>query len=94
MTTTSKSDGGYQNASLSAAPTATSADLRGQNTSTSTSQQQMRSSSSRSSLKMKQNASLENDFAGLDIKSKVAPSAPAAKKNNNAEDDLWNMLNN
>lgn len=94
MTTTSKSDGGYQNASLSAATTATSADLRGQNTSTSTSQQQMRSSSSRSSLKMKQNASLENDFAGLDIKSKVAPSAPAGKKNNNAEDDLWNMLNN
>ncbi|XP_065090488.1 ADP-ribosylation factor GTPase-activating protein 1 [Ochlerotatus camptorhynchus] len=92
-TTTSKSDGGYQNASLSAA-TATN-DIRNQNTSTSTSQQQMRSSSSRSSLKMKQNASLENDFASLDIKSKVAaPAATTSKKNNNPEDDLWNMLNN
>lgn len=94
-TTTSKSDGGYQNASLSAAPATN--DLRNQNTSTSTSQQQqqqqMRSSSSRSSLKMKQNASLENDFGALDIKSKVATPA-TSKKNNNPEDDLWNMLNN
>lgn len=96
MTTTSKSDGGYQNASLSAASTATTSDFRNQNTtSTSTShQQQMRSSSSRSSLKMKQNASLESDFSALDIKSKTAPAVSTGKKNNNAEDDLWNMLNN
>lgn len=99
MTTTSKSDGGYQNASLSAASTATTSDIRNQNTSTSTSQQQqqqqMRSSSSRSSLKMKQNSSLEGDFSSLDIKSKAAPSSGgASKKNNNPEDDLWNMLNN
>lgn len=93
-TTTSKSDGGYQNASLSAASTTATNDIRGQNTSTSTSQQHMRSSSSRSSLKMKQNANLENDFASLDIKSKAAPTVAAGKKNNNAEDDLWNMLNN
>lgn len=93
MTTTSKSDGGYQNASLSAASTATASD--NQNAFTSTSQQQMRSSSARSSLKMKQNSSLESDFSALDIKSKGAPSAAAAsKKNHNAEDDLWNMLNN
>ncbi|EAT37139.1 AAEL010834-PA [Aedes aegypti] len=92
MTTTSKSDGGYQNASLSAASTATTSQ---NTTSTSTSQQQqMRSSSSRSSLKMKQNASLESDFSALDIKSKTAPAVSTGKKNNNAEDDLWNMLNN
>lgn len=95
MTTTSKSDGGYQNASLSAASTATASDIRNQNASTSTSQQQMRSSSARSSLKMKQNSSLESDFSALDIKSKgAAPAAAASKKNHNAEDDLWNMLNN
>lgn len=95
LTTTSKSDGGYQNASLSAAPTTATSDIRDQNTSTSTSQQQhMRSSSSRSSLKMKQNASLESDFASLDIKSKAATTVTTGKKNNNAEDDLWNMLNN
>lgn len=91
MTTTAKSDGGYQNASLSA-----TSDSRNQTTSTSTSQQQVRSSSSRSSLKMKQTASLESDFSSLDIKSKVAAPAGAtvSKKNNNPEDDLWNMLNN
>lgn len=90
---TSKSDGGYQNASLSAATAAS--DIRNQNTSTSMGQQPMRSSSSRSSLKMKQNASLEQDFSALDIKSKAAaPTGTTSKKNNNPEDDLWNMLNN
>lgn len=80
--------GGYQNAS---------ADLRNQNTSGG---QQQQRSSARSSLKMKQTttSSLDSDFSSLDIKAKAAPapasSSSSAKKNNNAEDDLWNMLNN
>ncbi|KAL9701485.1 hypothetical protein quinque_004926 [Culex quinquefasciatus] len=57
-------------------------------------------SSARSSLKMKQSTagaatSLDSDFSSLDIKAKpAAASTAAAKKSNNAEDDLWNMLNN
>lgn len=94
LTTTSKSDGGYQNASLSTAPTTTTNDTVNQATFASSSQQPMRTSSSRSSLKMKQNVNLESDFSSLDIKSKSASSAVSSKKNNNAEDDLWNMLNN
>lgn len=47
---------------------------------------------------MKQSAaatSLDSDFSSLDIKAKpAAASTAAAKKSNNAEDDLWNMLNN
>lgn len=91
-TTTSQAEfGGYQSG--------TAADLRNQNTSggsTSASR-----SSARSSLKMKQSAAatsssgLDSDFSSLDIKAKPAASASTAKKStNNAEDDLWNMLNN
>lgn len=91
-TTTGQGDsaGGYQ----SGASTTTSSELRNQNTSTGGQQQR---SSARSSLKMKQTAtsSLDSDFSSLDIKAKAAPSSGgAAKKTNNAEDDLWNMLNN
>lgn len=77
--------GGYQ----------TSADQRNHNTSGGSSR-----SSARSSLKMKQStaasSSLDSDFSTLDIKAKPAASSAAstAKKSNNAEDDLWNMLNN
>ncbi|XP_053684826.1 ADP-ribosylation factor GTPase-activating protein 1 [Sabethes cyaneus] len=72
-------DFGQQNASL--ITTTASNDVVNQNTS---------SSSTRSSLKSKQTASLESDFASLDVKSRTV-----SKKNNNpAEDDLWNMLNN
>ncbi|XP_058832697.1 ADP-ribosylation factor GTPase-activating protein 1 isoform X2 [Topomyia yanbarensis] len=86
MTTAVQStEEGYQNASL----TTTANDDRNQNTSTSISQQR---SSARSSMKMKPSSNLENDFASLDVKSKIAPASN--KKNNNAEDDLWNMLNN
>lgn len=87
-TTTTHSEGGYQNASL----TTTASDIRNQNTSTSTSSQQPEKSTVRTSLKMKPNPGLESDFASLDIKNKAADAA--SKKNNNAEDDLWNMLNN
>lgn len=94
LTSTSKSDGGYQNASLGAAQTNTSSDVMNPSTFASSSQQQMRTSSSRSSLKIKQNVGLESDFSSLDIKSKSASSAATSKKKDNAEDDLWNMLNN
>lgn len=68
-----------QNASL--VTTTTSNENRTQNTT---------GSSNRSNLKMKQTASLESDFASLDVKNRTVN-----KKNNNpAEDDLWNMLNN
>lgn len=91
-TTTGQSEfGGYQQSG-------TTTELRNQNTSGSSSAAR---SSARSSLKMKQSAaassSLDSDFSSLDIKAKPAASsgASAAKKStNNAEDDLWNMLNN
>ncbi|XP_058056109.1 ADP-ribosylation factor GTPase-activating protein 1 isoform X1 [Anopheles bellator] len=47
--------------------------------------------------KAKTQSSVEQDFASLDIKSNRAPksaSGTSKKANNNAEDDLWNMLNN
>lgn len=81
--------GGYQSATASS-------EQRNHNTSGSGSNR----SSARSSLKMKQSAaaaggSLDSDFSSLDIKAKPASTAAAAaKKSNNAEDDLWNMLNN
>lgn len=81
--------GGYQSASASS-------EQRNHNTSGSGSNR----SSARSSLKMKQSTagaatSLDSDFSSLDIKAKPASTAAAAaKKSNNAEDDLWNMLNN
>ncbi|XP_038117905.1 ADP-ribosylation factor GTPase-activating protein 1 isoform X1 [Culex quinquefasciatus] len=79
--------GGYQSATASS-------EQRNHNTSGSGSNR----SSARSSLKMKQSAaatSLDSDFSSLDIKAKpAAASTAAAKKSNNAEDDLWNMLNN
>lgn len=88
-TTTSQDEfGGYQSGTT---------ELRNQNTSGSSSAAR---SSARSSLKMKQSqasSSLDSDFSSLDIKAKPAASsgASAAKKStNNAEDDLWNMLNN
>ncbi|XP_058126564.1 ADP-ribosylation factor GTPase-activating protein 1 [Anopheles ziemanni] len=43
---------------------------------------------------MKSQSSVEQDFAGLDIKNNRAPKSGGKKANNNAEDDLWNMLNN
>uniref|UniRef100_A0A182Q5F8 ADP-ribosylation factor GTPase-activating protein 1 n=1 Tax=Anopheles farauti TaxID=69004 RepID=A0A182Q5F8_9DIPT len=58
---------------------------------------------SRQSLKTSAPASIDQDFASLDIKSNRAPkstgssnssSATSKKANNNPEDDLWNMLNN
>lgn len=86
-TTTSQGEfGGYQSG------TATSADQRNHNTSGGSNR-----SSARSSLKMKQSTagSLDSEFSSLDIKAKPAAStASTAKKSNNAEDDLWNMLNN
>lgn len=85
-TTTTRNDNGYQTASLNSNVN----DVKNQNTSTSSGQQK---SAARSSMKMKNNSSLDSDFASLDIKSKTT--APVeSKKNNNAEDDLWNMLNN
>lgn len=79
--------GGYQQSGTT--------ELRNPNTSGSSSAAR---SSARSSLKMKQSAtsSLDSDFSSLDIKAKpAAASSGAAKKStNNAEDDLWNMLNN
>uniref|UniRef100_A0A8D8JIZ7 ADP-ribosylation factor GTPase-activating protein 1 n=1 Tax=Culex pipiens TaxID=7175 RepID=A0A8D8JIZ7_CULPI len=80
--------GGYQSASASS-------EQRNHNTSGGSNR-----SSARSSLKMKQSTagaatSLDSDFSSLDIKAKPASTAAAAaKKSNNAEDDLWNMLNN
>uniref|UniRef100_A0A8D8NNG4 ADP-ribosylation factor GTPase-activating protein 1 n=1 Tax=Culex pipiens TaxID=7175 RepID=A0A8D8NNG4_CULPI len=80
--------GGYQSASASS-------EQRNHNTSGGSNR-----SSARSSLKIKQSAaaasgSLDSDFSSLDIKAKPASTAAAAaKKSNNAEDDLWNMLNN
>ncbi|XP_055619039.1 ADP-ribosylation factor GTPase-activating protein 1 isoform X2 [Toxorhynchites rutilus septentrionalis] len=82
VTTTAKSDGGYQNASLTS--------LASNDTRNASSNQQK--STTRNSSKVKQNASLDTEFASLDIKSKAAP--VTNKKNDNAEDDLWNMLNN
>lgn len=87
-TTTSQGEfGGYQQSGTT--------ELRNPNTSGSSSAAR---SSARSSLKMKQSAtsSLDSDFSSLDIKAKpAAASSGAAKKStNNAEDDLWNMLNN
>lgn len=46
---------------------------------------------------VKSQSSVEQDFASLDIKHNRAPksaSSSGRKANNNAEDDLWNMLNN
>lgn len=88
-TTTSTSQGeSYQSGS---------ADLRNPNTSGGSGPGR---SSARSSLKMKQSAattsSLDSDFSTLDIKAKPSSggTTSSAKKANNAEDDLWNMLNN
>ncbi|XP_058462345.1 ADP-ribosylation factor GTPase-activating protein 1 isoform X2 [Malaya genurostris] len=86
MTTAVKStEEGFQNASLTTAAN----DLANQNTSSSNSQQR---SSTRGSMKMKQSSNLESDFASLDVKSTTV--SAASKRNNNTEDDLWNMLNN
>uniref|UniRef100_A0A1Q3F7A5 Putative adp-ribosylation factor gtpase activator n=1 Tax=Culex tarsalis TaxID=7177 RepID=A0A1Q3F7A5_CULTA len=90
-TTANKGEfGGYQT---------TSPDARNHNTSGGGGSSSSNRSSARSSLKMKQSAAassnLDSDFSSLDIKAKPAAStASTAKKNNNAEDDLWNMLNN
>lgn len=89
-TTSSSGDVAYKSASL----TTTASDVKNQNTSTAASSGLQKSGSTRSSLKMKQSSGLEQDFSSLDIKSKAAPAPTMRKKNNNDEDDLWNMLNN
>ncbi|XP_055528210.1 ADP-ribosylation factor GTPase-activating protein 1 isoform X2 [Wyeomyia smithii] len=72
----SSSDNDHQNASL--ITTSMSNDVRNQN------------STSSGTLKPKHTASLESDFASLDVKSRAV-----SKRNNNpAEEDLWNMLSN
>uniref|UniRef100_A0A182IJ35 ADP-ribosylation factor GTPase-activating protein 1 n=1 Tax=Anopheles atroparvus TaxID=41427 RepID=A0A182IJ35_ANOAO len=77
----------------------TSVDLRNDNFERQTKAGGSRRTSSNGATSSKQSvktqSSVEQDFASLDIKNNRAPKSSGGKKaNNNAEDDLWNMLNN